>query len=643
MNNKISKKHINLFIVSTVLLIFFFGNIYIFSKLSQVKDVFNPYIFLLIINIDVVFFLTILALSLRYLIKLIFEKSESGKLRKKLSFLLIALVIIPAMILSVSSITLISNATNLWFSGRVEEALKSLNEISEQNINNTKNFLKGVGELVINKKISPEEANRFFNVRIEKRDKNINNTEILEIDNNLMIKYPYKNIVLYYPLDRNFNNTYLKIKRINEVYKKFRYYKNPVRITYITTMLVLTMFVILSAIWFSQYIVRNITYPLEKLVEASKKLAKGNLNVKINIKAPDEIGILIKEFNHMVEELKNLYLKLERNNKELKANKEYLEAILDNARTGVIFSNRFGIIEKINKSASEILKINPKNLEGKDIEEFLKGLSIDISLIDREQTININGKVIMLKITKISPKGYIVVFDDITDILLAEKFMAWKEMARRIAHEIKNPLTPIKLSAERIERQYKNKNPKFEEILKKSINVIKTEVDYLSKLVREFGQLAKTDKELNMENINLNDFIKEIAESYKSDIFDIKVSIPTELNIYGDKELLKQAFINLIQNSYESVLETEKRGYLEIKAILEGNSIKIIFKDNGKGINPDDIKNIFLPYYTNKSKGSGLGLTIVKEIIEKHRGKIKAIPVKDGALFEIILRKDLSS
>ena len=638
---KLEKKRIDLFIISIILLIFFFGNIYIFSKLSQVKDVFNPYIFLLIINIDVVFFLTILALSLRYLIKLIFEKSESGKLRKKLFFLLTALVIIPAMILSVSSITLISNATNLWFSGKVETALENLNEISERNIENTKKFLNGIGELVKSKKISVEEAERYFNVKVKKINNLTDKTEIIEKDNNLFIRYPYDNFVLIYPLDKDFSNTYLKIKRINEIYKKFRYYKNPVRITYIITMLILTMFVILSAIWFSQYIVRNITYPLEKLVEASKKLAKGNLNVKINIKAPDEIGILINEFNHMVEELKNLYLKLERNNKELKANKEYLEAILDNARTGVIFSNRFGIIEKINKSASETLKINPEKVEGKDIEEFLKDFGIDISLIDKEQTLNINGKVIMLKITKISPKGYIVVFDDITDILLAEKFITWKDMARRIAHEIKNPLTPIKLSAERLERQYKNKNPKFEDILKKSVKVIKTEVDYLSKLVREFGQLAKTDKELNIKKINLNSFINKIADSYKSDNFDIKVNIPSDIEIYGDEELLKQAFINLIQNSYESILEIGKMGVLEITAFEEKDKkVKLLFKDNGKGINPEDIKNIFLPYYTNKPKGSGLGLAIVKEIIEKHGGEIKAVPTDDGALFEIILKID---
>ena len=217
-------------------------------------------------------------------------------------------------------------------------------------------------------------------------------------------------------------------------------------------------------------------------------------------------------------------------------------------------------------------------------------------------------------------------------------------MARRIAHEIKNPLTPIKLSAERIERQFNNNNPNFEKILKKSINVIKNEVDYLSKLVREFGQLAKTDKELNLEKINLYEFIKNIAESYKSENLDIKIKIPSNLEIYGDKELLKQAFINLIQNSFESIQESNKNGIIEIIAEDKEDKVKLIFKDNGKGIKTEDLNKIFLPYYTNKPKGSGLGLTIVKEIIEKHKGKIKALPVKEGASFEIIIeKKNLSS
>lgn len=228
-------------------------------------------------------------------------------------------------------------------------------------------------------------------------------------------------------------------------------------------------------------------------------------------------------------------------------------------------------------------------------------------------------------------------FDDITDIVEAEKIMTWKEIAKRIAHEIKNPLTPIKLSAERIKKQYLNKNPKFEKILDKSVSVIKNEVDYLATLVKEFGQLAKTDKTLNLEKIDLKNLLEEISNSYSSEHFKVHINCKEDINIIGDRNLLKQAFSNLIQNSFESLEELKKDGEVQINVKRDLKNLVITIQDNGKGISQKDIDKIFIPYYTNKTKGTGLGLTIVKEIIDKHKGKIKAIPLDKGAVFEIIL------
>jgi len=642
--SKLLKKS-NIFIFLVLIVIFIWGNIYIYNKLIQAKSVYNPYIFLLIININVVFFLSILATILRNLIKLFFESKEKGRLRKKLSLILISLIILPAMILSTASISLISNATNIWFSGKVEKALGSLEKIAQDSIESSKIFIDSAVKLVKEGKLKPEELVGKFNITyVEIRDnkgKIIDSKGEKPIDIKLYKRYETdlngKKLILYYKIPVNLYNNYRNVAEIKEIYSKFRYYKNPIRISYIITMLVITIFVILAAIWFSRYIVRNLTTPLEKLVNASQRLASGNLNVKINTDAPDEIGILIEEFNKMVEELKKLYFKLERSNKELKANKEYLETILENARTGVIYSNRFGMIEKVNKAASQILNVDFKELRHKPIVEFFKQIGVDVNKLDKEQTLKINDKIIVAKLSQITPKGYILVFDDITDIVAAEKVLAWKEIARRIAHEIKNPLTPIKLSAERIKRQYDNKNPRFEEILNKAVNIIKTEVDYLSKLVKEFGQLAKTDKSLNLEDINLKQFLSSIAQSYSSPRFKINLEIPEDITIKGDKDLLKQAFLNLIQNSYESITQNGKDGLLEIKAKRDNGKIIIEFKDNGVGISADKINKIFLPYYTDKPKGSGLGLTIVKEIIEKHNGKIYAKPSNKGAIFIIEL------
>ena len=654
----------NIFIISVIVFIFIVGNLYIFKEISKVKDVFNPYIFLIIINIDVVFFLAILAISLRHLIKLFFEKKEhTGKLRKKLSFILISMVIIPAMILSVASISLISNATNLWFSGKVENALRVLQKITEENIKEYSQFLDEVVYLLENKRITPYEAFKKFNiVSMVILDKNKRplmiygkpKKSIEDIDFSVQ-RYIFEHKGKYYlryitdyqknryivfeyklpPLLEKYRN---EIAYITDIYSQFRYYKNPIRVSYIVTMLTITMFVIFAALWFGQYVVRNLTYPLERLVDASKRLAQGDLNVHVDVKAPDEIGILIEEFNHMVDELKNLYFQLQRSNKDLKANKEYLEAILENASTGVIYSDRFGKIEKINKAASQILGIDAEKLKGENIEEFMREINLDPQKIDKEQTINIDGKIIIAKITKISAKGYVLVFDDITEIVAAEKVLAWREIAQRIAHEIKNPLTPIRLSAERIKRQYENNNPKFPDILKKSVDVIFTEVDHLSKLVKDFGQFASTEKNVNKKELSLFKILNELKNSYQSEKFEIKIDLPEDIKIKADPKLIRQAFLNIIQNSYESI--KDGRGILKIWAVKDNGKVEIFFKDNGKGISPQDLEKVFIPYYSKKSKGSGLGLAITKDIIEKHGGSIKALPSEDGALFKVELKAD---
>ena len=654
----------NIFIISVIAFVFIVGNLYIFKEISKVKDVFNPYIFLIIINIDVVFFLAILAISLRHLIKLFFEKKEhTGKLRKKLSFILISMVIIPAMILSVASISLISNATNLWFSGKVENALRVLQKITEENIREYSHFLDEVVYLLENKRITPYEAFKKFNIvsmiildknkrplmiygkpkkSVEEMDFKIKKY-IFEDKGKYYLRYitgyqKNRYIVFEYKIPPLLEKHKKDIAYITDIYSQFRYYKNPIRVSYIVTMLTITMFVIFAALWFGQYVVRNLTYPLERLVDASKRLAQGDLNVHVDVKAPDEIGILIGEFNHMVDELKNLYFQLQRSNKDLKANKEYLEAILENANTGVIYSDRFGKIEKINKAASKILGIDVEKLKGKSIEDFMKSINLDPEKIEKEQTINIDGKIIIAKITKISAKGYVLIFDDITEIVAAEKVLAWREIAQRIAHEIKNPLTPIRLSAERIKRQYENNNPKFPEILKKSVDVIFTEVDHLSKLVKDFGQFASTEKNLSVKDISLFEIINELKNSYHSEDFKIDVDVPEDIRIKADPKLIRQAFLNIIQNSFESV--KDGKGFLKIKAVKENGKVEIFFKDNGKGISPQDLEKVFIPYYSKKSKGSGLGLAITKDIIEKHGGSIKALPSEDGALFKIELKAD---
>ncbi len=657
------KKRRNLIIALVVIFVFIAGNIYIYGKLSKVEEgIYNPYVFLIIININVVFFLTILALTLRYFIKLFFEERETrGKLRKKLTVTLISLVIIPSMILSIASISLISNATNIWFSGKVEEALKTIDKVLDKNLKEYIQILDSVAFFILEGKTKPEEALSKFKLRTVVINEN-GKTRIygyrpksIDID-----RLKEKNFLIYFENGRAYIR-YLKsagkktvvidkklpdflskkdkeIKSVIKLYSQFRYYKTPIRIGYILTMLIITMFIVLAAIWFSHYIVRYITTPLEQLAEAAKKLAMGNLDVRVDVTSKDEIGVLIEEFNHMVQQLKNLYQQLEQKNKELAYSKQYLETILETAKTGVIFSDKNGQIQKINSAALKILNIDKDRTIGKDILVFLREMNLDPSELEKGQKVSINEKILLMKLTKIegTEKGYVLVIDDITNIVHAEKILAWKEIAQRIAHEIKNPLTPIRLSAERILRQFEKENPNFPEILKKSTSIIFKEVDYLSNLVREFNQFASLESKFKKHKFNLNELLHELKDSYENPEFKVIVDTKESIEIDGDRNLLKQAFANLIQNSYEATEGKEER-WVRISLSKTDDKIRIDITDSGSGIPEAELSKIFSPYFSKKVKGSGLGLSIAKEVIELHGGDIKAVKSDKGAHFVVEL------
>jgi two-component system nitrogen regulation sensor histidine kinase NtrY len=415
-----------------------------------------------------------------------------------------------------------------------------------------------------------------------------------------------------------------------QIYNDLKNYKTPIRISYILILLTITMAVIFATVWFSRFIVNNITKPVEALVEGAKRLSEGDLNVKINLKSQDEFGILIEEFNRMVERLNLLYKKLEERNTVLRKNKEYLETILNNISTGVIYSSEDGKVENINNAATIILGQYVLNFRKSDIQEFAKFLNVNLGS-KKEQIIEKGGRTLIVKVSNIRDKGYVIVFDDITDIIVAQKLSMWKDVAQRIAHEIKNPLTPIKLSAERILRSWKKQNPNFDEIVENSVKIITQETDYLANLVREFNQFGNSLSGLNLQEIDLCNLLREITESYKDEKFSISIECEDDFKIKGDLKLLKQAFINIIQNSYEEASS------LKISVYKEDNKIKIIFKDNGKGISKEDADKIFLPYYSKKPKGSGLGLSIAKEVVEKHKGKIYAVSSSEGGIFVIEL------
>jgi two-component system nitrogen regulation sensor histidine kinase NtrY len=645
-----TKRNLIIFLVSFIL--FLGGNYYIFNKLEKVKDVLNPYIFLFILNIDVIFFIIIFASLLRYIIKIFFQEGIKGKLRLKLTVILVLMIIIPSMILFTVSVSIISSATNLWFSGKVGNALSKLDTIVTQNITSSQEWVYKIYTSIKEGVLKPKDAVDFLGLRTVA----INDSEgrLLEFygkpyDREILNalgkegfityenKIVYQNILdsnrkilLVYELPKDIILSKEDTALILEIYNQLKFYKTPIRIGYILILLTITISVIFAAFWLSRFIITNITKPVEALVDASKRLSEGDLSVKIDLKAQDEFGILIEEFNKMVDRLNLLYKKLEERNNILRKNKEYLEAILNNIRAGVVYSSEDGKVENINLSAKSILGEDVERFKRKHIKDFANEFKLDLSN-EKEQIVEINGKTLLVKITNISKEGYVIVFDDITDIISAQKLKMWKEVAQRIAHEIKNPLTPIKLSAERIINQWKKKNPNIDQIIEKATSVIISETEHLSQLVKEFNQFGLSFSEFEKEIVDLCQLLNETAESYIDERFKVEIECQYKPFIKGNKKLLKQAFSNIIQNSYEEA------DYLKITVKLQENSVLILFEDNGRGITKEDLDKVFLPYYSKKPKGSGLGLAITKEIIENHNGEIQALESSKGAKFLIKL------
>jgi two-component system nitrogen regulation sensor histidine kinase NtrY len=401
------------------------------------------------------------------------------------------------------------------------------------------------------------------------------------------------------------------------------------------------LLIIFFALWVSIRIAKGITVPIQSLAEATKTVAQGNLDFRIALKRDDEIGLLIDSFNKMLDDLYDGKQSLEKAYRESDRRRLSMETILESINTGVIFFDRPGKIITLNNAACYMLNINRTDLEGKSYRELLGKLKSDEILsmvkhlsekgygaVEKEIHIYINGRPLDLRvyITIIQDSenafvGTLVVFDNLTEIIMAQRALAWQEVAKRIAHEIKNPLTPIRLSAERLLKKWNEKADDFEDVLNRATKTIVSEVNSLRSLVDEFSRFGKMPK-ISLEPSHIKSVIDEVIELY-SNHKDIEIITSLNGNIPEmeiDKKQIKMALINLIDNAIHA--HTAKiwlNAYYN--PVLDIIRLEVI--DEGVGINEEDRDKLFLPYFSTKKEGTGLGLAIVNSIISKHRGYIR--------------------
>jgi PAS domain S-box-containing protein len=445
-------------------------------------------------------------------------------------------------------------------------------------------------------------------------------------------------------------------------YKEMSYLRNSLKISFSLALSLILLMSLLAAIWVAFISIRNIIAPVKALVKGTQAVASGHYDQQLPVTVQDDLGFLVESFNVMTRRIGEARDESRQAGFEVENQRAYLETILANLTAGVISFDADYKIRTANQAAYRIFHIHVNHFIGQTLLELIeiyKELAEPLKSIQRllEQADDIwqqriaflgpNGRQELLcRGTPLFSQegqrvGAVVVFDDVTDLIQAQKSAAWGEVARRLAHEIKNPLTPIQLSAERLQVKLASKlESEDAEILQKSTRTIVQQVEAMKEMVDDFSQYAKPAKKQAAE-LDLAILVQEVLALYpvKSGVkFNTEFGTGNLL-IKGDPVSIRQVIHNLLINAMEAINE---RGQIDIhlKRVQKNYSdfIEIAFYDDGPGIKEEQIEQIFEPYVTTKAKGTGLGLAIVKKIIEEHGGSIWVDTQRQvGAGFIILL------
>ena len=451
-------------------------------------------------------------------------------------------------------------------------------------------------------------------------------------------------------------------------YKRIVYLRDPLKRTFSLTLTAVLMISLLASIFGAFVLSRRLVSPIQNLVEGTKAVARGDFDMRLPVPAKDEIGFLINSFNEMTKGLSVARKQASLSQNLVEAERANLEIILASLSTGVISLESNLIIRTVNKAAGAILNVDFSERRGELLSNLAKEHNVlnelfvvikkyldDGVMVWHEQIIvhSDSGRRILtcacsdLSTETMEKEGLVIVFEDITVQIQSQRDAAWGEVARRLAHEIKNPLTPIQLSAERVRRKYLNTMPKEDaEILDRSTHIIVEQVAALKEMVNAFSDYARSP-DMEIVTINVAVLLREIIDLYQEQESKINITFnidSNDLKFDADPGRIRQIIHNLVRNSIEAIPE-DVAGTISINVKqCDINNIKMIeicIEDNGSGFDKNSLGQIFDPYVTSKSKGTGLGLAIVKKLVEEHMGFIEAENAKiQGAVIKIFMPKN---
>jgi PAS domain S-box-containing protein len=460
-----------------------------------------------------------------------------------------------------------------------------------------------------------------------------------------------------YPIERRLGELADTVETAYQRYNEKARLREPLKTSFTLTLTLVLLLSLFAALYGAFWAARRLVRPIQDLVAGTRAVAKGDFDMRLPLTSHDEMGILVHSFNDMTKRLARARVEMRRSQQAAEAERANLAVILARLSTGVISLEPDRTIRTANQAASSIFGADVEAVIGKPLsqagaagllfDQFQRACSAHLDAGEhewREQLVlqaESSRRVLMCACTTLSgedqsPSGFVIVFDDITALLQAQRDAAWGEVARRLAHEIKNPLTPIQLSAERLRHKLLGSmNEGDASVLDRATHTIVQQVEAMKEMVNAFSEYARAPA-MNISRFDLNQLIMEVAELYRAQGRPGKASFdldPALKEIEADRGRLRQIIHNLLVNAIEA-LEGAPAPELRVatRAIERGEMqcAEIVVEDNGPGFRPDVMGQVFDPYVTTKTKGTGLGLAIVKKIVEEHGGKIEAENARQG-------------
>jgi nitrogen fixation/metabolism regulation signal transduction histidine kinase len=465
-------------------------------------------------------------------------------------------------------------------------------------------------------------------------------------------------VLVAIPLPIEFSRTVSQVEASQQRYIELAHERRLVRRTYMGLLLLLTMMVLFVTTWLALFLSKLVTRPLAALAEATQEISRGRLDFRIDVSAADEIGDLVRSFNRMAEELETSRRQIEASgrdasaaNAELDQRRRQMEIILESIPTGVLSVDASRCVTHANQALLRMFHpegffdgqhlLRGARLADIFLPEVLEDLEPLMRRADRMgmttsqmemplQRASLNVAVTVATLRHQGERsGYVIVFEDLSDLLKAQKQAAWREVARRVAHEIKNPLTPIALSAERIQRHLERGAPLEKaslDVVRSCAQTIASAVETVRRLVDDFSTLARFPAS-NPHPANLNQVIENALAMFEGRLDRIRIYTalaPDLPKVMADVEAIKRAVANLVDNAAEAMQNSVLREiHISTSLVASRDAVEIVIADTGHGVSRELKEKLFLPYFSTRKRGTGLGLAIVSRVVEEHHGSIR--------------------